>query len=412
MIRFLHAADVHLDSPLCGLDDYEGAPVEAIRNATRRALSNLVRLAITERVDFVIFAGDLYDGDWREYRTGLFFVNLMSDLRAAEIPVVLVSGNHDAESRITSRLTLPNNVHQFSTSKPETFPLDDLRVALHGQGFARQAETRNLAADYPNPVPGYFNIGVLHTSLNGREGHEPYAPCSHSELCARGYDYWALGHVHQRESVNGEEHPRIEYPGNLQGRHIRETGAKGCLLVTVDHRGRATPEFRALDVFRWERIDVDATSAETVAEALTTATEAVASARDGTDGRPTAARVRLTCAPRVYREIMGNPEAFRMDLAGQAGRDVWIEKTKLLQAGADQGSQPTLGGEATSELLATLTELRSDPASVSAVLTDGVCGKIRKTLPPEVRDAFGAQLDDIWDRASALLGVHAVGANP
>ena len=117
-------------------------------------------------------------------------------------------------------------------------------------------------------MAGFFNVGVLHTALDGREGHAPYAPCTVDELVGRGYDYWALGHIHKRESANGNRHPRIEFPGNLQGRHMRESGARGCLLVTVDGSGQTVPEFRSLDVFRWEIVAVNAAAAESTADVL------------------------------------------------------------------------------------------------------------------------------------------------
>src|SRR5581483_1458548 len=170
MFKFVHAADIHLDSPLLGLDRYEGAPVDAIRGATRRAMANLVQLAIRERVNFVILAGDIYDGDWPDYNTGLFFINEVRKLQDANIPVVILRGNHDAESRITCRLTLPANTQELPTDRPGSIRLDEIGVALHGQGYARQAETRNLVAQYPPPVSGWCNIGVLHTGLNGRDG--------------------------------------------------------------------------------------------------------------------------------------------------------------------------------------------------------------------------------------------------
>src|SRR3972149_11822390 len=130
MFRFLHAADVHLGRPLVGLDRYESAPVEAARGATRRAFENLVRLAIDEEVAFVVLAGDLYDGDWKDYRTGLFFVDQMAKLREAEIPAFVVAGNHDAASQITKYLRPPDNVHFFSTKTPETRFVKALDVAI------------------------------------------------------------------------------------------------------------------------------------------------------------------------------------------------------------------------------------------------------------------------------------------
>jgi DNA repair protein SbcD/Mre11 len=257
MIRFIHAADIHLDSPLRGLGRYEGAPVAEIRGAARRALDNLVQLAVDEAVHFVVIAGDVFDGDWPDVSTGLFFVKQMGRLRDRGVNVYVISGNHDAANKMTRRLPYPENVHLFRADSPETERLENIHVAIHGQSYAEQSEIRNLATNYPEPLDGCFNIGLLHTSLDGREGHERYAPCQLEELVARGYDYWALGHVHQRESVNGDRRPLVEFPGNIQGRHARETGAKGCLLVQVANDNSTTVTFRALDVLRWEQVIVD-----------------------------------------------------------------------------------------------------------------------------------------------------------
>jgi DNA repair exonuclease SbcCD nuclease subunit len=280
---------------------------------------------------------------------------------------------------------------------------DDLRVAVHGQGFARQSETRNLAAAYPAPVAGFFNVGVLHTALDGREGHDPYAPCTIDELVARGYDYWALGHVHKRESVNGSRHPRIEYPGNLQGRHVRECGAKGCLLVTVDDQGQAIPEFRPLDVLRWETVPVNAAAAESDAEVLDLARSQLSEARDGADGRPLAARLVISCSDSVSLRLASDRDWLRAELHGQVGGDVWVEKIKLEPLGAARPEEARLSEDAASELRAVLDELWSQPDDARALFASGDCGKLVNRLPPDLRRAFEQSLDDVFARASALL---------
>jgi DNA repair protein SbcD/Mre11 len=189
--RFIHTGDIHLDSPLKGLAGQQGSAAERIRTATRTAFENLISLAIEDEVDFVIIAGDLYDGDWRDYQTGLFFVKQMGRLSQAKIPVFLLHGNHDAESQITRKLTLPTNVSVFSARKAETFRLEHLDVALHGQSFRQRDITDNLVPAYPPPVAGCFNIGVLHTGLGGMPGHANYAPCAIEDLTNKGYEYWA-----------------------------------------------------------------------------------------------------------------------------------------------------------------------------------------------------------------------------
>jgi len=229
MFRFIHTADIHLDSPLKGLEAHEDAPVDEIRGATRRTLDNLIDLAIEEEVNFVLIAGDLYDGDWKDYNTGLFFVRQMSRLGKAGIKAFIISGNHDAANQITKTMPLPDNVTLFSHKKPQSVKLDDIGVIIHGQSYALRAVIDNLALQYPQYDSNYFNIGLLHTSLTGREGHEDYAPCTLDELKSKGYEYWALGHVHKREIVSKD--PWIIFPGNIQGRHIKEAGAKGATLV-------------------------------------------------------------------------------------------------------------------------------------------------------------------------------------
>ena len=192
-MKFLHAADLHLDSPLRGLARYEGAPLEQIRGATRQAFDQLIDLAISERVDFVLLAGDLYDGDWKDYNTGLYFINCMVKLKQAGIEVFMISGNHDASSQLSKSLRLPDNTHLFSPRKAETICMDALEVAIHGQSFIKGKITKDLSANYPQAKAGYFNISLLHTSLNGRQGHDTYAPCTLEGLKQKQYHYWALG---------------------------------------------------------------------------------------------------------------------------------------------------------------------------------------------------------------------------
>ena len=150
--KLIHAADIHLDSPLRGLSRYEGVPAEDVRIATRTALGNLVDAAIEEQVAFLIIAGDLYDGDWPDFGTGLFFCAAMGRLEKAGIEVYLLYGNHDAKSVLTRKLPLPANVHVFGTRKPVTFVHDATGAALHGWSY-REKDTRdNLAAAYPRPI--------------------------------------------------------------------------------------------------------------------------------------------------------------------------------------------------------------------------------------------------------------------
>jgi len=366
MLKFLHAADVHLDSPLRGLERYEGAPVDALRNATRRALENLVNLALDESVRLVLIAGDLYDGDWRDYNTGLFFAKQMGRLREAEIPVLLVAGNHDAQSRMTRSLRMPDNVVWFAVDAPETKTLDSLGVAVHGQGYARPAISEDLSAQFPRPRSGVLNIGLLHTALAGHPGHEPYAPCQLDALRAKGYDYWALGHVHAREVVCAD--PWIGFPGNIQGRLIRETGPKGAYVVARSETGHLTAEFRALDVVRWHDCRVAAEAGTDAADMLGAVEAAFGKVLAESAGLPSA--VRVTVAGAVGR-VAAHVERLAQDiraLANDYGQDrLWVEKVRLeadtLTPIRDIPEGPIR------ELMDVLDELEANPEGLAALGT-------------------------------------------
>ncbi len=392
MFKFLHAADIHLDSPLKGLERYDEAPVEEIRGATRRALENLVQLAIDEEVAFVLLAGDLYDGNWKDFKTGRFFVAQMARLRDAAIPVYLIAGNHDAANKMTKALRLSdkNKVQMLRHHRPETVRLDELDVAIHGQSYAKAATTDDLSAGYPAPVPGAFNIGLLHTSATGREGHEPYAPCTVEGLRAKEYQYWALGHVHKREVLC--EDPPILFPGNLQGRHVRESGPKGCTLVSVDDDYHVRAEPRWVDVFRWETCRVDSSRAETGDDLLDQLRERLDKLVDQADGRPLAVRVEVVGSSRVHETVASEPLRWEHEIravAQDAGAgSVWIEKVRLRTSPlmVVESTQPIEGPIA--ELIGLVSEARSDP-ELLAWLGDRLA-PLQEKLPPELREGEAA----------------------
>ena len=329
MIKFIHTADIHLDSPLRGLEAHHGTPVEEIRGATRRAFENLIDLAVEEKVDFLLIAGDLYDGDWQDYNTGLFFVSRMGRLRQAGIQVILISGNHDALSRITRTMPLPDNVVHLSSRQPQSVVLEDCGVIIHGQSYATKAVRENLVSGYPQRHPDYFNIGLLHTSLNGREGHENYAPCKVDDLRSKGYEYWALGHVHKRETVATD--PLIIFSGNIQGRHIKETGAKGATLVSVDDGLVVDVEERELDVLRWEVCAVDLAECETTDSVYNSIRRTLEDVLRNAEGRTLVIRLILAGECPVHAELFERTEQWTEEFRGIAASlgDLWLEKVQF-----------------------------------------------------------------------------------
>ena len=386
MFKFVHAADIHLDSPLRGLSAYEGAPVDALRGATRASFRNLVDLTIREEAAFIIIAGDLYDGTWRDYQTGLFFVNEMARLRSAGIRAFVLYGNHDAESEITKRLRLPDNVSVFPARAAKTFMVDDLNVALHGRSFQTPATIENLVPTYPEPLAGRLNIGVLHTALEGNTEHPNYAPCSLQELIAKGYQYWALGHVHEHSIKNRD--PWIVFPGNLQGRHAREAGPRGAVLVAADGTSIVSAERVFTDVLRWHQLIVDLSPAATVDQAIDLVKDGVVrTVESEPDGRPLAIRIRLTGETGVHGVLFEEETEFaenvRAVAVGNAGEAAWIEKIQIeTRPPASALSAPS---DALGDLEAMIAEAASDPA-VLASLSEQLNTMLGR-LPPELRSA-------------------------
>jgi DNA repair protein SbcD/Mre11 len=390
MFKFIHAADIHLDSPLRGLEPYDGAPIEQHHGATRRALQNLVELAIAERVAFVLLAGDLYDGDWRDYNTGLFFAAQMTKLREAGIRAFLIAGNHDAASQLTRYLRLPDNVTMFSVQRPESVRLDDIDVVVHGQGFPTRAVTHDLSATYPNPTPHLFNIGLLHTSVDGREGHEPYAPCTADGLRSRGYDYWALGHVHKREVLC--EDPWIVFPGNIQGRHVRELGPKGCTLVTVQDQQVVSAQHRDLDVLRWSICDVDVTGALAGDDVVDCVRQALVRQLAGGSSCPLAVRIRLIGACQAHGTLSAHHEHWTNEIRAVAtdvsNGTLCIEQVKTQTRPQADLDYMLARDDALSDLLRALSTWETDELFLSEVASE-LRDLVRK-LPPELRTGADA----------------------
>jgi DNA repair protein SbcD/Mre11 len=405
-MRILHTADIHLDSPLTGLAAKAGTRADELVGATRRAFSGLIDYAIESGVALVLIAGDLYDGDWRDFSTGLFFMAEMARLERAGIRVALIKGNHDAENLMTRSLRPSPNVKIFRSDKAETWMPDDLGVALHGQSFPRRDVMDNIALAYPDAVPGLLNIGLLHTAADGKLGHTPYAPCTVAELVAKGYDYWALGHVHARAVLN--ERPWVVFPGNLQGRHANETGAKGATLLTVEDQEIVSVEPVTLDVVRWARIAIDLSSCADFDEACGRIRDGIGAAVEDAEGRTIAARLVLEGETAAHRQLAGDLErtaAECLALAEQSGGDVWLER--VVVETNDPAARAAPDGDAFAELLGVVDDIRADPVQMAEIRAE-LAQSLTK-MPAKVRELAGLkELDDavlgsILDGAAATL---------
>ncbi|WP_165250873.1 metallophosphoesterase family protein [Paludisphaera soli] len=369
-MKFVHAADLHIDSPLRGLEHYEGAPVERVRLATRVALANLVRACVEEEASFLIVSGDLFDGDWNDFNTALFAAAQMRTLRNHGVRVFVIRGNHDSRDEMSYRVPWPDNLHMLDCKRPETIVLEDLGVAIHGMSFPRRELTENLVPRYPDPIKGLLNVGLLHTNATGSLDHDSYAPCSVGELAAKGYDYWGLGHIHKREVLH--EGPYIVYPGNTQGRHVRETGAKGCVVATVEGGEVASLAFRSTDVLRWRREAIALAPEDGVDELIDAARMRLKAVAGESDGRLAAVRLEFKGRCRAHRTL--GDETRRLEtvaqlraLPGEFTDDLWVEKIKLETDLPLDREQLRKGRDVLGDLLRSIDDVRSDDAALTAL---------------------------------------------
>lgn len=330
--RFIHTADLHLDSPLTSLALRNAELGDLVRGATRKALERIVDLAISEEVNAVIIAGDLYDGSQTSMATALFLMGQMRRLEAAGIRVFLIRGNHDAQSQITRELTFPPNVHVFDgRGKPVKAGMlgNGREIHIHGVSFAQPHAPTSLLPTYRGPVADAVNIGLMHTSLAGASSHDPYAPTGIADLTAHGFDYWALGHIHQRR-VHLEK-PWIVMPGNPQGRDINEGGPKGVTLATIAEDGTITCEEHGVAVAVFERLTLDLAGIDDWRGMLDHAETILERARAAAAGAHLVARLILTGAtPLAWRLRRDEDLLFGelQNLAASLG-ECWIEAVEL-----------------------------------------------------------------------------------
>jgi DNA repair exonuclease SbcCD nuclease subunit len=388
-MKFVHAADLHLDSPLLSLSRQEPRQVERMRRASREAFERLIDLCIEQQVALLLLAGDLYDHDCPNMQIAVFLRRQLKRLEHKGIRVVIIKGNHDAGNKITSALALPANTRILSEQKPETIAFDDLpvRIAVHGQSFRPGPIAENLAASYPPALRGYYNVGLLHTSLAGPTDHDAYAPCTVEELTTRGYDYWALGHIHRRAVPFRD--PYVIFPGNLQGRHAKESGPKGCFLVDVDDAGRTVAaEFIPLDVVRWHRAEVDLMGCNVEPELVEGLRGALAQAHRDGDGRPGAVRVVLTGRTSLYQHIERTPHRLRqttLELAAEiAGDDIWIERI-VNSTTAPSERVDAMSNDETHDLIGIMQEIAGNTELIGPLLAKEL-EPLRSKLPGELKE--------------------------
>lgn len=244
-------ADIHIGSPFRGLSQLSEHVRQQMVKALHNALKEAVQHAVDKQVDFVLIAGDLFDQSQRSLRSQMLVREQFLRLQRAGIHVYMIHGNHDPLVEGTQLLDWPENVHVFAGGDVQCMPhtcVNQREVDIYGISYTRASETDHLAGRFQKQRD-VFSIALLHTNCNQSSEHAVYAPCTPSDLVRTGIDYWALGHVHQRQVVH--EDPWIVYPGNIQGRHIREEGEKGYYHVEVQADQQVIASFHSCAEVIW-----------------------------------------------------------------------------------------------------------------------------------------------------------------
>lgn len=382
MFRFIHTADIHLDSPLKSLALRDPDLAELVGGATRHAFERIIDLCLDEQVNALVIAGDLYDGDLRSMKTAAFLGRQLRRLDEVGIRVFMVRGNHDAESTITRYLDLPSNVHVF-TGHGGVEELPDRGVAIHGASFARRQAPDSLLPKYRSPIAGLVNIGIMHTSLSGAAGHDVYAPCTVNDLVGHGFEYWALGHIHQRQ-VHYED-PVVVMPGIPQGRDIGEAGAKTVTLVEVSDAGIRLDE-RNASIAEFCRANVNLTGTENWQDALASLRTALEGARNTASADHAICRVEFVGSSPLGWRLCRDADlllAEAKDAAEQIG-NVWIDR---IESRVAPPASSATEADPVDELRTLMNEVSLDGAFRAEAASH--LDQIIRALPSELRDRYG-----------------------
>ena len=375
-LRFVHAADLHLDSPFRGIRSEAPEYVaDSLRRATFDAYENIIALCLRESVDALLVAGDIYDGADRSLRAQLKFVDGLTRLDAAGIRSFVCHGNHDPLDGWEARLSLPPGCVRFGpeVSGEPVFADEPERAAVYGVSYPTREVRENLTPLFTQAsLGGGFGIGLLHANVGGNPNHDSYAPCSVTDLAETGLDYWALGHVHTRQVLR-QERPTVVYPGNPQGRHPLETGERGVYLVEVDDYGAVSLEFRPVDMVRWETLEVGIAALEAEQELLDAVDSATAACADAAGGRSVVFRLALAGRGplHLWLRSAGTVEELRERVneqyapstsSGQAW--LWCERIQADTASPVDREQAALREDFAGDLARLGGELRGDPAAL------------------------------------------------
>jgi DNA repair protein SbcD/Mre11 len=390
--RFVHSADIHLDSPLRSLALRDPALADLVGNSTRRSFAKIVDLCLDEQVDALLLSGDLYDGEQTSMKTARFLGEQLQKLHEANIKVFVIRGNHDAVSRITQELVLPESVTLFGGRASCVLVERERReipIAIHGISFAQPHVPDSLLPRFKPPVEGAVNIGLLHTSINGSPMHDPYAPCAVADLHATGFRYWALGHIHQRAISDGTA--TVVMPGMPQGRDINEAGAKSVTLVTLSDDGSLLLEERITSIAQFERVTVDLSRAEDWGHMVRVLVHELEQVRSIVASEHLVARVNFVGTTSLAWRLRRDLDLLRTEAEHQAailGKS-WIDKVDV--ECRPPGNTPSATAATLTDPIDEMRGLMSDALDDDGYRAEiaAIGDELRGQLPAECRSMLG-----------------------
>lgn len=368
-VKFIHTADLHLDTPFKGLSSWNSELSKKLKDATFRSFKTIIDQCIGRKVDFLIISGDVFDNENKSLAARLRFEAELKRLAQKGINAYISCGNHDPfdEDRISE---MPDKVYYFNphTCEYKTFSRGDEPVAdIHGISFGEAKVKNNLAkkfrlAEKPSPL----SIAVLHGCIGSPGKHEAYAPFSFEDISGKGFDYWALGHIHKSSVVN-RANPAVVYPGNPQGRDFGETGEKGCYCVTISEGRDPQLEFIPVHTVRFEDIEIDLTGIGTLDDMQSEITDRISAIGERIN---IILRITLKGRTPLHRQLNGKGEIEQLLEAfneNQLQNDpfVWIDRFTVLTQ-PDIDTDTIRNGEGfPSEVLKTLSSYLENPEKMN-----------------------------------------------
>ena len=398
-LRFVHAADLHLDSPFRGVGDASTALKDRLQAATLGALGRIVDHTIHSKADFLVIAGDIYDSKDRSLRALVSFRKEMERLAEQNIPVYIVHGNHDPLNGWGSGFKLPPNVVTFGGRiDSEPFIRRGRKVAqITGVSYLEERVTDNLACSFKPVYGAPYSIAVLHANVGHQSGHADYAPTTVGELLSAGFHYWALGHVHTR-SILASEPAMVVYPGNTQGRNPRESGPRGCYQVDVDSFGRAHLEFVDTSIARWAHIEFSIASLGTMDQLVDAIAERARQEASGFEG-PTVIRCTIRGKGPLHRDLQRDEMNKELaEILSSIDRTVISESVRIA-TGPELDYESLVRTETMIGDLLKLSEMALEDSDMRERLIDSIAPLFKRKDMPGLDEA---KLREWIERASAM----------